>query len=274
MSIPITLAGKVFKLPENGEENWGSLVDYLVALGTLAAIKTTNVTGARATAVSYTLAESDSVVGCTHSTAAITITLPQSEVGRVVTIYDRAGFAGQFPVTLSATSSINIGNPPTFLTINNAFFSVTLQFSALGWGVIERSVEKDNAFMPERVLPNFIATQNQSFLSGILKSKSGSGALVQNLQQCQARFVGSLAKLFMITLNAFPVILSAVEASPVINVVSDPDNIFKSTDSGTGIFVFKNPNSDLISFKSRLGISFRIEIMAINTQILSPTNWA
>lgn len=63
-------------------------------------------------------------------------------------------------------------------------------------------------------------------------------------------------------------------ASADISAISDPGNIFLSSDAGVGIVVSKALNSNTLTFKNRTGVTTTITIQAINSAITSATVWA
>ena len=63
-------------------------------------------------------------------------------------------------------------------------------------------------------------------------------------------------------------------ADSVISAIDDPNNLFTNSPTGSGIYVFKSANSEVVSFRNLTGSSDVILVQAINSPITAATVWS
>ena len=68
-------------------------------------------------------------------------------------------------------------------------------------------------------------------------------------------------------------VISCDYKSTNINALSDPSNLFLTSDAGTGVFVSKSANSSAITIKNRLGSTHLIGVLAVRSP-LTATAWS
>lgn len=99
------------------------------------------------------------------------------------------------------------------------------------------------------------------------------GAMAANGQTATCTF-GAIAMQFTVTVGTNYFFGGTCFASSNISSLDDPGGIFTSSPTGTGIYIFKSPNSSTISFRNLTGSSVSILVQAINSPITAATVWS
>ena len=259
MSVTVSFNGNSYSIPQDGEEGWSSLTNYLVALASASSSQSMQ-QSIKTVTTSYSVASTDFGVYVNAGSAA-TVSLPQgTTIGRLLFIADKSGLAATNNITIQATSvPSQVINAVNTYVINSNYGGVLLQWNGLFWQVIS-SFEGD------------IITANKSIVSG--RPNPSTGISVADGQTCTAECPqGSIE--FIVSLSdgrSFHCVTSYNSAG--ITAISDVDSLFLTADSGTGIYINKSATSGTINFKSRLGSTLAISIIFINNAVISTTDWA
>ena len=268
MSVPATLAGVTYQIPETGEVGWGDQVtNYLVALSnsllkTDIRFKTRRIT---VTPASFTATD---VVAVMNVASASAITLPAGITDRVYIVADGSGAAETNNITVS-TSAGQLINGATSYVIKENFGFLFLVFDGVQWNVIAEGKTPIRS-----TLYRLNDATNASFVEQSVTRNSTPGTAA-DLESCSADFVGSEGIEFVISLDSGESIRCSTSFNASrITALSDHDNLFLLSDAGTGIYVSKSAASATITVKNRMGSSKDIEIKALTNRITNATAWA
>lgn len=222
MTIQVSFNGQTYDIPESTETGWADLTDYLVALSNAATTQGMTFASRIATTTPQNIAGTDCVVVMNIASASSAV-LPVGVTGQFYGIYDGSGAAQTNNITISTSSSQTIKGALTYV-IANPYGGVLLQFDGVEWIVIaERS--------------------NRTVLS-LANAASGT-----------VSFAGMNAITFElgVATSGEGLLCTSSYLSGVVSAPSDPNGIFLTADSGTGLYITKSASSTTISIKNRLG---------------------
>ena len=268
MSVSVTFNGVAYSIPEDGETGWAALTDYLVALSgaqTATALKSSVRT---VTVTPSTAQATDCVLLC--GSGASVINLPVGVRGQFYAIFDKDGDAATTPLTVNAAGGDTIQGAASY-TIKSNRGGVLIQYADTGntWEII--SEIKDIAANLPRIATD---ATNASFVRAAVVPESTAFVTVPHLHTCSASFVGSKAMHIIVSADNHSIYLMADYGSAEISALTDKQNLFRETDTGNGIYIYKSANSATINFKSRIsGGGAVIEIRALTNQITNVTGW-
>jgi len=268
MSVAVTFAGNTYLVPEDSESGWEDLTDYLVALAQ-ASVATTNNQAIRVASTSpiTVSAASDFAVVCNVSGASA-VTLPAGVKGQIFAIIDGSGAAEANPITISGTGGQTLAGAASFVLRANRG-AVAFQFDGSQWQLLQESPS-----ILRSTLFGLQPAANTSFLQAGTMAASAFPT-PSNLQSCTAAFGGSTMIKFCVALsNGKAMECSTSFASNIINCLSDPDNLFLTTDSGSGIYPTKSAGSATVTIKNRTGGGLGIEIRSETNSLTSVTAWS
>ena len=187
MSQTITWNGTTYSIPSATERNWASLSNFLIALGTNAAIKSEMFQAVRtATTTPVTVSNTTDFTVITELAApgAVDVTLPVGADGQMFLFVDGTGDAGSNNITITPNGSETILGAAT-LVLNKNKQSVMIQYDATNtdWRVLFNVRYPDNISLTAEVtgiLPVANGgTNSSSALSNNRVMKSSSGTIIE-----------------------------------------------------------------------------------------------
>lgn len=267
MPIPVTFNGGFYSVPEKRETGWSDLTSYLVALSN-AAVQTSMTFNVRvANTTPQTLQSTDAIL-CMNVGSASAVTIPTGVTGQFYGIYDTSGNAFVNNITITPTGGQLISGSASYVIRTN-YGGILLQFNGVSWQVVS---EVNPVLRPPLQIAN--NATNTSYVDVSITANSAF-ARPNNLQSSSASFLGTNTYIFTIALDTGESIECHTSfASALVTAVSDPANIFLSSDAGTGIFVSKAANNSTITFKNRMAGARNIELKSITARLASVTAWA
>jgi len=145
MSTNVVWNGVTYAIPAAGEVNWPSLSNFLIALGTSAAISQEMKQAIRvATTSPVTVSATTDFAVVTQLAApgAVAVTLPAGIDGQVFVVVDGTGDAASNNITITPNGSATIGGAATQV-LNHNSQSVMIQYSASGtdWKVLVNNIK-------------------------------------------------------------------------------------------------------------------------------------
>lgn len=267
MVVPVTFNGINYAIPEDEETGWESLTDFLVAVAQNAAVTTgTSFNSRTATTTPQTLQATDTILYMNVGSASV-VNLPAGVAKQIYGVYDLSGAARTNNITVTPNGAELINGAATYV-INANYAGIFFQFNGTSWEIIS---EYTYVFKSPRLIEN--NPINASYVENSITS-NGANATAANLASSSASFTGSYNMLFAVAVGTSSLILSTNYTSNKITAISDMSNLLLLTDAGTGLYVSKSINSNVITFKNRMGTSQVIEIMALTNLFSSPTVWA
>ncbi len=140
MSTNVTWNGTTYAIPASGELNWSALSNFLIALGTNAAITEEMkqaIRTATATPITVSATTDFAVISKLSVAGAVAVTLPAGVNGQIFLIKDGTGDAATNNITITPNGADTIGGAST-LVLNNNSQSVLIQYQASGtdWKVL------------------------------------------------------------------------------------------------------------------------------------------
>lgn len=268
MTVVVSFAGNSYDIPEDEETGWANLTDFLVAVAQNAATIGATSFGTRiATTTPQTLQSTDTIL-CMNVGSASVVNLPAGVAKTVYGVFDTSGAANANPITVTPNGSEKINNASTYVIDSNRG-GVLLHFNGSGWIVL---AEFSDVFKTPRRIEN--NTTNTSFAEGAITANAAFASVTDG-QSCSASFDGSKAILISVGLeDGQSVLLSTSYAKDEITILSDQSEVMLDSDAGTGLYVSKSAASSVVTFKSRLGATKRIQINALTNRLSSIAAWA
>lgn len=270
MAILVNFAGNTYSIPEDEETGWESLTDFLVAVALNAAVTGATTFGSRiATTTPQTIQATETILVMNVSSASVA-NIPAGVESQVYGVFDGSNAANTNPIDVTLNGAELFTNGESSYRIDSNGGGVLIQFVGGAWRILS---EVGNVFKSQRKIEN--NADNKSFVEAAIVANDESFATATNGQSCTCLFLGSKTIAFTVALDSGESILFHTQFnSAVLSALSDPSNLFLTTDSGTGIFVSKGAASGLITIKNRMGSSKGIEIKALTNRLSTVTAWA
>jgi hypothetical protein len=258
MTVEVTFAGVDYSIPEEDDSGWADLTSYLVALSGASVGTVETKSGRVATATPVTISATDDYAIGVNFAGASAVTLPAGSDGRILIIYDASGTASTNKITITGTGGQLINGRATYVIRSN-YGAVQLQFQTSGWAVLssrEITVEQN--------------ATNKSVVD-MAPAVANDGVSVNDGQACTFTF-GSNAARFLIEADGTSLECACGKTNNSVDCLWDTDNLFLSSDAGSGIVVTKSSN--VVTIKSRLGSASTIFVKILYGQVLSATAWS
>jgi len=239
VSQTITWNGTTYSIPSATERNWASLSNFLIALGTNAAIKSEMFQAVRtATTTPVTVSNTTDFTVITELAApgAVAVTLPVGADGQMFLFVDGTGDAGSNNITITPNGSETILGEAT-LVLNKNKQSVMIQYDATNtdWRVLFNVRYPDNISLTAEVtgiLPVANGgTNSSSALSNNRVMKSSSGTIIEAAAITATRVLVSDAN--GIPVAATPTTTEVNYVSGVTSAIQDQINSKEATVSLT-----------------------------------------
>lgn len=262
MSIPVTFNGNVYPVPEEGEEGWGDLTDYLVALSAAAVTNSTRFGARVATTTPQTLQSTDTILAMNVGSPSV-VNLPVGSLGQVYGVVDVSGAAETNNITIVDSGAVTV----YIVRSNNG--AVLLQYDGNQWNIL---AEVGNVLrFPIKMVNN---STNPSVVQ-IVASSYGQYTNVSTGQSCSIDFSSrDLIEINIGVSDGTALKIVCTYASPAISAVSDINNWFLTSDAGNGFFISKSPTSGTITIKNRLSGTNAIGLLILSNAVVSVTPWS
>jgi hypothetical protein len=267
MSIPVTLSGVTYAIPETGEIGWGDeLTNYLIALSNSLLKNDVKFRTRVVTTTPAAVTATDVVIVCNVPSASV-VNLPAGVLDRVYMVVDGSGAANTNNITINSTGPTIAGLTSYVIKENYGF--VSLVFDGTRWNILAEGKSPIRSS-----LYRLNDATNASFVEQSVVPLS-AGVSVNDLQSCSANFVGSEVIKFTVEvagLGTFEAITDYY--SDRVTALSDMSNLLLIQDAGTGVFVSKSASSATVTFKKRNAGAQAVIIKTLTNRIENATIWS
>ncbi len=257
MTVSVVFAGATYVIPEEDDRGWADLTAYLVALSDASVGSVDQKSFRVATSTPVTVSASDDYAIGVNVGSASVVNLPAGVTGQIYTIFDGSGDAANNNITINGDSGQEISGRASYVIRSN-YGAVTLQFGVSEWSVLSAR--------------ELTYEQNETNLSVIDASvpADNTGASVSNDESCTVTLIGKAHEL-LISVGDRALKVVGTLNSDIVSCVYDPEELFLSADSGSGVYVSKSGATWTI--KNKYGVA-NIKIRVTLGQVASATAWS